>query len=111
MNTIINQHEYETIDSITKKILNNNKIYTIFYSDWCGYCHSAFELLRKKGLAYKGYNIDKLEGMQNILNKLNKTKELTNFDPEHKTRPIIFYDSKFIGGFNELDQFLLSNKL
>lgn len=93
------------MDKYTKKIMSNKDIYTVFYSDWCGYSKSALELLKKNKLLYKGYKIDKIEGqMEELLKKLKDTKHLTKFDESHKTRPIVFYNGEFIGGFQELKQ-------
>jgi glutaredoxin len=85
--------------------MSNKNIYTIFYSEWCGYSKSALELLKKNNLPFKGYKIDKINGqIGELLEQLKNTKHLTNFDESHTTRPIIFYDSKFIGGFDQLKQ-------
>jgi len=95
------------IDKYTKKILENKDKYIIFYSDWCGYCENALKLLKKHNLSFKGYKIDKIEGgINTLLKNLKKTKHITNFDPNHKSRPIIFKYGKYLGGCD-----ILVNKL
>jgi len=87
----------------TKKILENDNIYTIFYSDWCGYCENAINLLKKHNLSFKGYKIDKIDGgIETLIQSLTETKDLTNYNPTHTSRPIIFNKSKFIGGYSDL---------
>ena len=77
--------------------------YIIFYSTWCGYSQKAIELLKDKNVKFKGYIIENIDGdMTVLLNKLIKNKDIIKFNPEHKTRPIIFYNKKFIGGYSEL---------
>jgi glutaredoxin len=98
------------MDECTEKIMSNKDIYTVFYSDWCGYSKSALELLKKNKLPYKGYKIDKIDGqLDGLLDKLKNTKNLTKFEEFHKTRPVIFYNGEFIGGFQELKQKITSN--
>jgi len=88
-------------NKITKKIEKNSNIITIFYSKWCTYSIKALKLLEKKKIPYKGYIIDKY-GINNILKFLEEDKEKIKFNIEHKTRPIIFYKSSFIGGYSDL---------
>lgn len=90
-------------DKYTAKILENNDIFVIFYSDWCGYCSKSIDFLKKHDMAFKGYKIDKIKGgIRTLLQNLEKSKELTNFNENHKTRPIIFRNGKYIGGYNDL---------
>lgn len=95
------------MDSINKKIQNykDNDIFIIFYSDWCPFCKNTFQLLDKHKKSCKGYNIDKLEGKEVLIEKLKLEKDLTGYDINHKTIPIIFYKGKFIGGLSELKLF------
>lgn len=60
-------------------------------------------ILLNNKISHKGYDIEKINGGINVLlNCLIKKKNLTNFNPMHKTRPIIFLNGKFIGGYDEL---------
>jgi glutaredoxin len=100
------------LDKYNKKIqtYNNQDIYIIFYSPWCQYSKSAIQLLEDENKSFKGYDIDNFNGgLDTLLYYLNLNKELTNFNPSHKTRPIIFYKGKFIGGFSELSTLFNNN--
>lgn len=61
----------------------------------CVYCVKAIEELKLKE-QFTYINVEKYGGAHNIREKL-KSKIGT-----HNTVPIIFYNSKFIGGYNEL---------
>ena len=90
-------------DKYTTKILENNDIFIIFYSDWCGYCSKSIDLLKKNNMAFKGYKIDKIKGgIKTLLVNLTKSKAITGLNEDHKTRPIIFRNGKYIGGYHEL---------
>ena len=81
------------------KILKHNDKYVMFYSPWCSYSNQAMDYIKTTGEDYRFYNIDSIpNGMELILNEFNKVAAEINFDPNHKTRPIIFYKGKFIGG-------------
>jgi glutaredoxin len=97
--------------SIHNKLLKYKDVYIIFYSDSCGYSTNALELLRNNKLKYKGYEIENIPGGFNfLLSKLKSNKQITNFDENHTTRPIIFYKGKFIGGYTELSNHVSKNK-
>lgn len=77
--------------------------YVIFYVNACPYCQNALALLRKSGVYYKGYDMDKISGgTAYVLNVLSQHAALTRFDKNHKTKPIIFWDRRFLGGYTEL---------
>lgn len=95
------------LDKITSKIMENDDYFVIFYNDWCGFSMNAIELLKEHNCSFKGYNIDKICGkMDSLLISLLRTKKITNYDPKHKTRPIIFHKGKFVGGYTELQIYL-----
>jgi len=97
----------KTIDKYTRKVLKNNDKYVIFYSDWCGYCETAIDILKNNNISFKGYKIDKVKGgINTLLQKFKKTKHLTNFNVNHKARPIIFKEGKYFGGCNDLIKLL-----
>lgn len=64
----------------------------------CGYCEAAKALLKSKGMAFKEFNIT--DDTQKRIELVEKT--------HHRTMPQIFIDGKFIGGYNELKEFLRS---
>lgn len=86
------------IDTILK-----NKGYTIFYSGGCPYSEQAVELLEKKKLSFKGYIVEKhWNNKHELLDIFIKNKNKIAFDVNHRTKPIIFKNGKFIGGYAEL---------
>lgn len=92
---------------IEKIVQANPGTYVIFFIYGCPYCEKALSLLRNSNVVYKGYNINEIKGgMEYLLMILNKHKDQLYFDPSHKTKPIIFYNGKFIGGFSELSKIL-----
>mgnify|MGYP001434436943 CR=1 FL=1 len=86
---------------ILNKINNKNLDFVIFYSDWCQYSINALNLMKEKNNSFKAYKIDKIK-IDNLLKYLKKTKDKTNFDENHKTRPIIFKKGIFLGGYTDL---------
>lgn len=92
--------------SIVDKITNApENTYIIFYVPECPYCQKALQLLRNSNVSYKGYNIHQIKGnMSKLLEVLNNNHTLINFNPNHKTKPIIFLNGKFIGGFDDLSR-------
>lgn len=100
-------------DKFTDKIIKNkdNDLFIIFYSDWCKYSMKAIDLLKNSKLSFKGYKIDKIRGkLERLLHNLQKYANITAFDIKHRTRPIIFYHGRFIGGYSELYHHLLDSK-
>lgn len=96
-------------DKLIKKI-NSYKaqdVFIIFYSKWCPYCVEAITVLKSNNKLFKGYNIDKMSlNISDLLECFVNNKNVINFNPNHKTRPIIFYRGKFIGGLSDLKLFL-----
>lgn len=94
----------ENIHPIIKKIIAAEPdTYVIFFVYECPYCQRALELLRKSNVKYKGYNINDINGgMTTLLEVLNKNNELVGFNKNHRTKPIIFFNRKFLGGSDEL---------
>jgi glutaredoxin len=89
---------------ILDKITQNPNCYIIFYSQWCTYSLRALDLLRSNNVCYKGYLIESIKGdMPYLLSVFKSNTDKLNYDNNHNTRPIIFYDSKYIGGYSELN--------
>jgi glutaredoxin len=88
-------------EKILNKINNKNLDFVIFYSDWCQFSINALNLMKRNKKSFKAYKIDKIK-MDNLLKYLKTTKNKTNFDENHKTRPIIFKKGIFLGGYTDL---------
>lgn len=93
---------------IIDKIINVNRgTFVIFFTYDCSYCQKALQLLRNRKVPYKGYNINRINGnMQNLLEVLDEYSYITDFNPNHRSKPIVFLNGKFIGGYNELSNIL-----
>ena len=89
------------------QVIKTPNTYIIFYSTYCGYSTNAVELLKSSKSQYNGYIIEDLKGgMHGLLRDLSKTSEFTGYRDSHTTRPIIFYNGKFIGGCSELKKII-----
>lgn len=84
------------------KILNAEKdVYVVFYDPGCPWCRKALSAVKDK----KHINI-LISSMPALLKELNARASEINFKASHRTKPLIFYNGSFIGGFTELDKFL-----
>jgi glutaredoxin len=101
------ESEYNPI--IKKIIFAKKGTFIIFFIYECPYSRKALDLLKNNNLSYKGYDINTINGgMEKLLEVLKKNAELINFDIRHKTKPIIFLNGKYLGGFEELSKYLMS---
>ena len=93
-----------------EKVKKHSDKIVIFYSSWCPYSRSAIDSAKKSNIPTKIYDIDSIPGNFDAIYKIFvERKEEVGFNPEHKTRPIIFMKGKFIGGYNELSKILKKN--
>uniref|UniRef100_A0A6C0C9C9 Glutaredoxin domain-containing protein n=1 Tax=viral metagenome TaxID=1070528 RepID=A0A6C0C9C9_9ZZZZ len=93
---------------IIKKILDaDSDTFVMFYVTECPYCQRALKLLRDSNVKYKGYIIDKIPGgMPELLKTLTTYKDIVQFNDMHHTKPIIFYNNRFLGGADDLSRYL-----
>lgn len=92
-------------ENLNRKIKKYNDRYVIFYSPWCKYSMEALNILKEKNLLHKAYIIDDITNDLSLLFKaFIQGINDTNFSREHRTRPIIFYKGKFIGGCDKLKE-------
>ena len=68
----------------------------IYTQDLCGYCVEAITEFESRGWKYTSHNIKHADNFNNL-------KELL---PEVKTVPQIWIDDKYIGGYDELLEYL-----
>lgn len=93
-------------NDLINKIKRHNT-FVIFYIPDCPYCQAALKLLKDKNVPFKGYNIYSINGGFPVLyDALSKNANKINFINSHKTKPIIFYNGNFIGGYDNLIKFL-----
>lgn len=88
--------------------------YIIFYSEWCPFSMDAIELLTNTRTPYISHIIDTMRighttgDLKKLLSRFKQYKDVLKFNEKHSTRPIIFYNGKFIGGYQELKKHLES---
>jgi glutaredoxin len=77
--------------------------YTIYSKSGCINCRKVKELLKKNNIEYEIIHCDDylLEDKENFLLFIQSYSNM-----EWKTFPMVFYDCKFIGGFNEISEYL-----
>lgn len=92
---------------IIQKIMENSDKFVIFYTPNCVYSVNALNLLREANVGYKGYDINNINGgISRLLKTFNDFSDEIQFNPQHRTRPIVFYQGKYLGGYQELNDFL-----
>ncbi|MBT3793469.1 MAG: glutaredoxin 3 [Rhodospirillales bacterium] len=64
----------------------------MYYSDWCGFCHRARNLLESKGVAWTGYDVNSEAGRRQEMMARGGGN----------TVPQIFLDDAPVGGSDEI---------
>jgi glutaredoxin len=108
-----------TQEDIIRNITSNPNKFVIFHDACCIYSQQARILLIRSGYPFVTYNIEKIAsagrytngdplppGMLSLLSTLNFYAQQLRFDPNHTTKPVIFYNGQFIGGYTELINFI-----
>ena len=94
----------ERAKTLRDDYLNHNKIF-ILSGRYCGYCHKAKNLLTERKIDFKDIDI------QNP-NEVELNDELIKCFHEKTNSfyiPQVFVDSKFIGGYKNLEEFVTRN--
>jgi glutaredoxin len=88
--------------NLISKINYTNKL-IIFGLSYCGYTIKAKEFAIKKRISFKYIEIDdKYNIFFKILSVANLLNPSLDINLNHNTFPIIFYNNKFIGGYDDL---------
>jgi glutaredoxin 3 len=75
---------------------------TIYTTRWCGYCRAAKSLLTERGLAFEEIPVDG-DGATRA--------RLARENDGYSTVPMIFFDGRFIGGYDQLSALDRAGKL
>lgn len=96
------------VNPIIQKIIGADQgTYVLFYVPECPYCQNALGLLRAKSLPYKAYNINNINGnMNRLLKVLGTNSVLTGYNTYHTTKPLIFVNGQFVGGYDDLVRYV-----
>jgi glutaredoxin len=107
-NKSINDYHEETdsvsIRSVIDKIKSNE--WVILYSPWCGYSKAALQLFSSKKIPKVAIDIENINGSMNEIRSMLSRDSTIGFPYEYSTRPMIFNDGKWLGGYNELKEYL-----
>ena len=79
---------------VTEKLPHHNEKWHIYTQKGCGYCDLAKQSLRDNK---QEFSVTDLEGF-------NMTDKLAELTKNYKFVPIVFFNNRFIGGFQELQQ-------
>lgn len=82
---------------------SSTEYFFVYTKSNCKYCNKLKELLDNKYVLYTTFNCDQLLESQRD-EFLNKIEELANMP--WKTFPMVFYNSKFIGGYDSTEKYL-----
>lgn len=72
---------------------------TVYYRSSCPYCQKALEYIKRKRMTCVYREIDDYGGKENVFGVLKKENRIPS---SYNTVPVIFNNSVFIGGYNEL---------
>lgn len=90
------------------KIRKYNDRYVVFYDQGCPYSENAIELLNKSKVPYRSYEISGFSTLPDLVDYFKQPEILkeVGYNSSHRTKPIVFYKGRFIGGFTELKKHL-----
>ena len=74
----------------------------VYTTRWCGYCRAAKSLLSERGLAFEEIPVDGDDATRARLARENGG---------YSTVPMIFFDDRFIGGYDQLSALDRAGKL
>jgi glutaredoxin len=91
-----------------KKIRKHKDKIVIFFDYGCPYSEEALKLLQDSEKPYKAYEIEKFTKLPILVDyfSIPENSEAIKYNNKHRTKPIIFVDGKFLGGFTELKEYL-----
>ncbi len=93
-------NETLTIYDVVQTIKNSDCV--ILYSPWCGYSKKALTLLNKMKVNHKSIDIENIEGSMNEIRMALSKDKTIQFPFDYSTRPMVFINGRFIGGYSEL---------
>jgi glutaredoxin len=82
------------------------KEYVILYSPWCSYSRSALGLFKNYGIVPEKIDIETVNGSINEIRSALSNDRNISFPSNFSTRPMIFHNGKFVGGYDELIDYL-----
>jgi glutaredoxin len=84
---------------------NNDKLFTVYTKSKCIFCKKAKYLLKERGYNPEYVDCDEYlkdeDTKEKFIAFINRKMTNTMLN-EHRTFPMIFYQERFIGGYNDL---------
>jgi glutaredoxin len=78
------------------------KEYVILYSPWCAYSRSALGLFKNYNIISEKIDIETVNGSINEIRSALANDKTISFPSDFSTRPMIFHNGNFVGGYDEL---------
>lgn len=85
--------------------MNDDLFVTLYVYGWCGYSTLAKDLCKQHKLKHRTHDLDKYNGKEEVIKSLKKIGKIP-MNSNHRTAPIVFVNGKFIGGCEELRNFI-----
>jgi glutaredoxin len=94
-------------DKLKKIFDTHNNKYIIFGTNYCIYCQESKKLLKKNKINFIFIDIHQNPKLFfNLIKEFCKKNKSYQFDQNHKTIPVIFYNKNFIGGYTDLKKII-----
>lgn len=88
----------------------DDDLYVVFYSSTCGYSMRLLNYLKSHKINFKGYDVNvKPTRFNDLLADLIANTDAVQFNTNHRTKPVVFYKGKFVGGATETIHLLESS--
>ena len=76
--------------------LPHPRMWVVYGKQYCPYAIATYKLLKARSQTYRAYDVDAI-GARVLLHTLGD-----RIPSSHNTTPIIFYNTRFIGGYSDL---------
>lgn len=85
--------------------------FTIYQSPSCPYCRKALKQIKRlsaeHNIPYRNIDLNYVSGdLPSVLEYFKNHSKQYKFRQDHKTRPIIFLNGRFVGGASELSRLI-----
>lgn len=78
----------------------NVNVWTVYGANWCPYCMKSIKYLKSRGINFQYVNIEDYMSIGEFKKYFDKKTK------GYKSIPMIFYKTKFIGGYTDLVKLL-----
>jgi glutaredoxin len=92
-----------SLRNVIEKIKSNE--WVILYSPWCKFSKDALALFKSSNITPSTIDIEHIDGSLNEIRTELSNQNSIQFPFEYSTRPMIFLNGRFLGGFQELKDY------